>query len=531
MKKYICIILVLAFCMSILTACGEKDTSGKGFSMAVSELPQTFDPQIAQTQSEKIIALNCFDTLLRPDENGTLQCLAAESYSVSADDLTYTVKIRKGLKYFVSEKAKAFIEEKGGAIPGEITAKDFAFGITRACLPETQAPDFVLISAIKNAEAVRRGEMSKDALGVKATDDYTLVITLERPDDGFLFSLSQPITAACNEQFFDLTAGRYGLEPKYTVFNGGFYVSYTGSETSVKISKNTEYKGANVAVPSSVNFYLNNDINSVAGKIKKGNYDCGFVDSSSVKVLPNSVTKTNFTNVTYSLIFNLSKEEFKRADMRRGLVCAIDFDSLDMERARGIVAPRYLLSGNTVSNNDVSQAKYDVQGARRELTEAFSELEISTLKVNIVCTGENESIAKKIISLWQKNIGVELNGTLTVLSKDEFYAAIAKKDFDMAIYPISAETGNAVDFMSIFESSEEDNFLGYNSEEYDRIFENLKNNQTSANLTYAQSFLIENAVVTPLYFDSQYFCVGESVSGIYFVSDMSNVYFYKGRKQ
>ena len=118
-----------------------------------------------------------------------------------------------------------------------------------------------------------------------------------------------------------------------------------------------------------------------------------------------------------------------------------------------------------------------------------------------------------------------------MLSKDEFYAAIAKKDFDMAIYPISAETGNAVDFMSIFESSEEDNFLGYNSEEYDRIFENLKNNQTSANLTYAQSFLIENAVVTPLYFDSQYFCVGESVSGIYFVSDMSNVYFYKGRKQ
>ncbi len=530
MKKILCVILALTFCLSILTSCGEKDTSGKSFAMAVSTLPNTFDPQIAETSTEKMVALNCFDTLFRPNENGELQCLAAESYTVSSNGLTYTIKIRKGQKYFLTSKAKAFIEEKGGVIPTEVTAKDFAFGITRAILPETKASDYILLSSIKNAEKVHSGEKGKNSLGVKVKDDYTLEIELQKADANFLFALSQPISAPCNEQFFDLTAGRYGLEQKYTAFTGGFYVSYTGNENSIKISKNSEYSEAQKIVPESVTFYVNTDLQSVANKVKKGNYDCGFVDSSSAQSLPNSVAKADLTNITYSIIFNLSQEKFESVNMRKGLVSAIDFSALGAEGATGIVAPHYRLLGKEISNKDVSRVKCDVNSARKNLKDAFEELDVSTINVNIACTEETEGIAKKIISSWQKNIGVELNGTLSVLTKDEFLSAIAKKEFDMAIYPVLLDTSNALQLMAIFQSENKDNFIKYTSEEYDRIFEDLTEKPTAKNLSYAQSFLIENAIVTPLYFDSQYFATAEGVSGLYYVADTSNVYFGNGRK-
>lgn len=531
MKRALCVILALVFCMSILSACGEKETSGKNFAAAVTSLPATFDPQIASSDTEKTIALNCFDTLLRSDENGEMQCLAAESYTVSGDGLVYTFKIRDGLKYFTPAKTKTFIEEKGGEVPQNVTAYDFAFGIIRGILPETQAADFPLLANIKNAEAVHNGEADKQALGVSATDERTLVITLQKADTNFLFSLSQAISAPCNEQFFNLTGGRYGLEQKYSVFSGAFYVSGVSAEKSVTISKNGEYKGENSAVPNAVTFYLNKDLEQVASKIKKGNYDCAFLDSTSAKNVGGKATATSLSDITYSLVFNFAQERFSSINLRKGLVSAIDFSSISEINASGIVAPDYILSGKKASNSGVNSAEFNVNGARQYLTNALKELGVSTLDINIICTKENEKLAKNIINSWQKHVGVELNGNVSVLEKNDFDKALGKKEFDIAIYPVSVSSSDAKALMSVFASDSKDNFIGYSSEEYDRILADLTASPTQENLSYAQSFLIENAIVTPLYFDSRYFVCAEGVSGIYFVQDTSNVYFRNGRKQ
>lgn len=530
MKRFLCVTLALILCITCFCSCGKKETSGKSFAAAVSSLPGTFDPQIAAEDVEKTIALNCFDTLFRPDENGTLQCLAAESYTISSDGLVYTIKIRDGLKYFVPSKAQKFIEEKGGAVPSDITADDFAFGITRGILPETKAADFTLLSNIKNAEAVHNGEVDPSSLGI-STNGNTLVITLQKPDKNFLFALSQPISAPCNEQFFNLTAGRYGLEQKYTVFNGAFYVSGVSDEKSVTISKNSEYTGENAAVPASVTFYLNEDFAQTASKIKKGSFDCAFLDSASKKSAGSKATEKSLTNITYSLVFNFSQERFASLNLRKGLVFAIDFSVFSGNRADGIVAPDYLLAGEKTSNKSVSTASTNIDSARKMLTDALAELDVSTLDIRILCTNDTQDIAKSIVNSWQKNIGVELNGTVSVMEQKDFDSAIAKKDFDIALYPLTSSSSDAKSVLSVFTSGSNMNFTGYKSEEYDRIFADLTENPTQENLTYVQSFLIENAIVTPLQFESKYFVCGETVSGIYFVYDTSNIYFGKGRKQ
>lgn len=517
--------------MTCLCACGKKDTTGKSFAAAVSALPKTFDPQIASSDAEKTVALNCFDTLFRPDENGELQCLAAESYTVSGDGLVYTIKIRDGLKYFVPFKTQKFIEEKGGVIPQKVTADDFLFGIIRGILPETQATDFTLLGNIKNADAVHKGETDASSLGVRSDGANTLTITLEKPDKNFLFSLSQPICAPCNEEFFYLTAGRYGLDQKYTVFSGAFYVSGVSAEKSVTISKNSEYAGLKPAVPSSVTFYLNTDFSQIASKVKNGNYDCAFIDSASRKIAGNSVNEKSLINITYSLVFNFAQERFSSYNLRKGLVSAIDFSAFSENRADGIVAPDYYLAGEKISNNGVNNAKFDLNGARKYLTDALSELNVSTLNINIICTKNMEKAAKEIINSWQKNVGVELNGTVSVLEQKDFNSAIAKKEFDIAVYPVSSASSDAKSLLELLRSGSRDNFLGYSSEEYDRIFAELNENPTQQNFAYAQSFLIENAVVTPLQFESRFFVSAKETGGIYFVYDAANIYFCEGQKK
>ena len=276
---------------------------------------------------------------------------------------------------------------------------------------------------------------------------------------------------------------------------------------------------------------MNEDCAQIASKIKKGNFDCAFLDSASKKSAGSKATEKSLTNITYSLVFNFSQERFGSLNLRKGLVSAIDFSAFSEARADGIVAPDYLLAGERISNNSVSSVKFNVDSARKMLTDALSELDVSTLDIRILCTNDTQDIAKSIVNSWQKNIGVELNGTVSVMEQNDFDSAIAKKDFDIALYPLTSSSSDAKSVLSVFTSSSNMNFTGYKSKEYDGIFDGLTENPTPENLNYAQSFLIENAIVTPLQFDSKYFVCGETVSGIYFVYDTSNIYFSEGRKK
>ena len=255
------------------------------------------------------------------------------------------------------------------------------------------------------------------------------------------------------------------------------------------------------------------------------------MNSTSKKNAGSKIAETGLNNITYTLVFNFSQERFASLNLRKGLISAIDFSAFSENRADGIVAPDYFLSGEKISNSSVSQAKTDIDSARKMLTDALAELDVSTLDIRILCTNNTQGIAKSIVNSWQKNIGVELNGTVSVMEQKDFDSAIAKKDFDIVLYPLTSSSSDAKSVLSVFTSDRNWNFSGYKSEEYNRIFDNLTENPTQENLTYAKSFLIENAIVIPLQFDSKYFVCGEAVSGIYFVYDTSNIYFGKGRKE
>lgn len=530
-KKFMCVFISIMLIAVSFSACSDND-GGETFNLAVSELPKHFDPQIADTTTERTIAVNIFDGLFKLDENGTPQKCLVKDYTMSDDGLTYTFILNENVKYFVPSAAQKLAEEKKVTITADVTAEDFAFGITRAVLPETSAPDYELLSVIKNAEKVHKGEMSAENLGIRAVDSHTLEITLERKYDGFLYALTQPVSYPCDEEFFNLTAGRYGLERKYIISNGAFYISAVNEGKSVRIWNNSEYTGAFSAIPQSVGFYLNTQETDIAKAVRKGDYDLGFFSSpEAIGGLGRSANKQELENIGISLVFNMANETLANNNLRTGLVSCIDVTAVTDNPSKAVVPSYYKVNGNTVDGSEVETLSYSIDTARSKMIKAFEELKIENLTVNILCTEEYEAYAKSVISCWQKNIGVELNGTVTVAEKADFTSKLNSGEFDTAICSMTLDSDSAVEYLSMFTSKSSYNLLGYNSAEYDRIVKALKENPNTEQAVYAQSYLLKNAVIFPICTENSVFATAKDVSGIYFVGDTSNIYFYKGQKQ
>ncbi len=523
--------IVALFCVAVIViasfaSCKKEDTTNKFFACGITEMPEHFDPQIAESEVEKMISVNTFDGLFKLDENNTPVKCAVKDYKISTDGLVYTFYLRDDMQYYISSGVEDFLEEKGATINKSVTAKDFAFGIIRALLPETDAPDFELLSAIKNAVKVHNGELSGNEAGVKVINDYTLEITLERKDSNFLYALTQPVSFPCNQQFFEITAGRYGLDEEYIISNGGFYLSSISEDKNAVINKNTEYNGTFSVLPSGVGFYLNATTLDIAKKVDDGTYDVGFFyEDKDIDELGRSVVKTELKNVACSLVFNMADETIQNNSLRTGLVSCVDI-SLVTENPLKSVLPSYY----NVDNSKLESLPYNIDVARNNMLKAFDELKIKTLDIEIICTKKYENTAKALVNNWQKNIGVELNGIVTVLEEADFNKRVAGDDFQVAICSLTVDSNNPSEFLSMFTTDNEMNISNYNSDEFNRLVRDLKNSPNNEKTVYCQSYLLKNAVVLPLFEEATIYAVHKDASGIYFSGESSNMYFYKAQK-
>ncbi len=525
-KRIIALFCAVVMVVTCFASCKKEDTTNKFFACGITQMPQYFDPQIAESVSEKMIAVNTFDGLFKLDENNTPVKCAVKDYNVSDNGLVYTFYLRDDMQYYISGDALDFLEEKSATINKNVTAEDFAFGITRGILPETDAPDYELLSTIKNAEKVHSGEMSANNLGIKVINDYTLEITLERKDENFLYALTQPVSFPCDKQFFELTAGRYGLDEEYIISNGGFYLSSISEEKNVIINKNTEYKGAFLPIPSGVGFYLNANTLDIAKKVDDETYDVGFFTSDEEKQeLGRSVVKTELHNIACSLIFNMKDETIQNNALRTGLVSCVDMSTVTDNPLKSVLPSYY-----DVDNSKIENLSYNIEVARSNMLKAFGELKIETLNLEILCTAKYEATAKALVNSWQKNIGVELNGIVTVLEENEFAKRISTDDFDLAICSLNVDSNNPADYLSMFTTDNELNIMNYNSDEFNRLVNDLKVSPNNEKVVYCQSYLLKNAVILPLYTETTTYAVNKDASGIYFSGDSSNLYFYKAQK-
>lgn len=93
---------------AVLAACSSGNANKEAnkpvtYAYVFSSDPSTLDYTVSGNVSTKQVTGNVIDGLLENDQYGNLVPSVAEDWTVSKDGLTYTYKIRQGIKWYTNE--------------------------------------------------------------------------------------------------------------------------------------------------------------------------------------------------------------------------------------------------------------------------------------------------------------------------------------------------------------------------------------------------------------------------------------------
>ncbi len=526
-KKSLCLILGVILILSCFTACGEIKGSDAGLVFPIDKDPEYLDPQIISFTGSKNIITNCFEGLVTLNDKGEIIPGCAESWEYSADTLTYTFHLRNDCRWRVSIYAGPLIglsSKETNSLP--VTAHDFDFGITRALLPETKSPVAKALYCIKNAEKVNSGKMSAKKLGVEAIDDYTLRITLEKPDPDFLFTLLEPGCMPCNEAFFEATGGRYGLAVKYLIYNGPFYINNWVDDASVSIRKNDYYYDSEKVLPRSVYYSINNEQNTRLDKLKSKTYSVSpLTEEQSLDLAGNKkYTVIPFDSSILSLTFNCADSILSSKNIRRAIAASLDYSVLENDlgpvTAKGIIP--HTMSIGTQRYRDIASAVpyYKNENPVSLFEKGLNSLDLDRCDISIICTEEYETTVRKLMQSWQASLGIRCGIFVEVVSESDLLKKIQSKSYQIALTPVTYTTNTAFSALQRYTSASADNISGFSDKKYDSMVSEIKLTDSLADTAdktvRAEKYLIESAVMIPLYSRQLYMGLSKGVSGTYF---------------
>jgi len=216
----------------MLSACGQSNTDTSTYSSTFSANPTTFNYLLDYYADNTAVITNLVDGLLENDSYGNLTPALAEDWSVSADGLTYTYKLRKDAKWYTAD----------GEEYASVKAQDFVTGIKYAADNKGQAMDLIQ-NSIKGLNDYVTGVTNDfSTVGVKALDDYTVEYTLTRPEPYWNSKTTNSILFPVNEEFLKSKDKDFGtLTPDSILYNGPYLLKDFTSKSSIEYVKNPHY--------------------------------------------------------------------------------------------------------------------------------------------------------------------------------------------------------------------------------------------------------------------------------------------------
>ena len=216
----------------LLTACGQSNSDTSTFSSTFSANPTTFNYLLDYYADNTAVITNLVDGLLENDSYGNLTPALAEDWSVSADGLTYTYKLRKDAKWYTAD----------GEEYAPVKAQDFVTGIKYAADNKGQAMDLIQNSIKGLNDYVTGATNDFTTVGVKALNDYTVEYTLTRPEPYWNSKTTNSILFPVNEEFLKSKDKEFGtLTPNSILYNGPYLLKDFTSKSSIEYVKNPHY--------------------------------------------------------------------------------------------------------------------------------------------------------------------------------------------------------------------------------------------------------------------------------------------------
>jgi oligopeptide transport system substrate-binding protein len=318
------VITLLVLMAAVLSACGgatvanntgkapaDKQILNQTFPGGGIADIKTFDPAMTATSTSMAPVSMVFTGLVALDNNQKVVPELADTWSISNDGLTYTFKLKSGLKF-------------SDGTP--LTSTDVVYSIDRALDPALGSPvASSYLNLIKDSDKRLTGKIPtiiNDSL--LAPDPDTVVIKITQPVAYFLATLTYPTAFVVEKKLID----KYG-NVKFTDHlnegggSGPFEVkSYTHGKSIVLIPNPNYYKAKPIIT---VNWIFYKDLNSAYQAYRNGQLDRADVPTDDLKqVQGTSEYHSNPTLAIFYYALNFLAKPFNNIKIRQAFALAIN---------------------------------------------------------------------------------------------------------------------------------------------------------------------------------------------------------------
>lgn len=427
--------------------------------------PLSLDPHKASGTWENNIIGNMFIGLTTENARAEPAPGMAERWETSEDGRTWTFFLRRA-QWSDGEACDAH---------------DFEFAFRRILNPENLAEYAAILYPIKNAEAVNKGEMSPDNVGVRALDDLTLEMQLEHAAP-YLPQLLKHYTAYPVPKHLLERHGDDWVHPDNIATNGPYILRRWWSNYIVHLERNPRFfDDANVALEH-LYFYPANDVNAAARKVMSG--ESGWstrFPSNQVeelrRVLPGFVRIAPYLNCNY-FSFNTTRPPFNDARVRQALAMAYDREFVAARIYRTGELPAYSFVPPGIADYP-SSARYpwadqSIEERKREAERllraaGYGPNNPLSFEFSHRNTSDNPRVAVVVQNDWRSIapwVTVELRGVETQVH----YANLRAKNFEIGDGGWIADYNDAKNYLYLLETrTGPQNYPGYSNPEYDRL--------------------------------------------------------------
>lgn len=518
MKKSWFLLLLTVVIGLVISACSSsddgKDTASpgnkEGDTESVAEVPQEIvvrvnddpdflDPHKATASISYQMILNIFEGLMAPETDGSLKEGIAESYEIAEDGLTYTFKIRPGVKFHNGD---------------DVTIEDIQYSFDRL---------------MGKSGGEKMSNNFDNVASTAALDANTFVITLKEPNSNFLYSLTARQSAIIPKS----NEGKHNESP---IGTGPFaYVKYSPG-TNLVLKKNENYWKEGLPYLDKVTFTFQSDDQAAIMSLMANEVDLTSVPWQRISEVEGSYNLSHQNNNSALIVtFNESKAPFDNVKVRQAINYAISKPDIIDSIFEGYAVP--LGSNMSPAMGDYQKTglekmyTHDVEKAKALLAEAGYPDGFKT-KITVSSHNDMYSNIAQIVVANLKEIGVDVEIEVVEwgIWLDRVYFG---RDYQMTTIDL---TGRASayeilnDYISI---NDGENFFLFKDAEYDQIMTDvLKETDQAKQIAYyhrAQEILAEQS---PAVYIADYQIIWGSdkqVSGLksypFWFHDMSEVKF------
>ncbi|WP_425447096.1 peptide ABC transporter substrate-binding protein [Dethiothermospora halolimnae] len=478
-------------------------------SVNLGEEPPCLDPQLSTDGTSSVILNDTLEGLIRMDHTGEVKKGSgmATDWTLSNDKTVYTFKLR----------------EANWSDGTPVTAHDFEYAWKRILDPELASDYAFMYYDIKNAEAFYKGEITDPSqIGIKALDDYTLEVTLRKPNPTFLSKLQHSTFFPSRKDMIEELGDKYASEADLVPSNGPFKVTEWKHESKVVLEKNPEYWDADSVILEKINLLIMKNSNSMVGMYETGELDYIGVPQQFIDKYIDQIQLTPKAFNVYRE-FNNKNEYLKNKKLRNAFARAIDQTKIYETMDKGLTPAAYAWVPPGISGYDGKTFReiageklfkdigtgYSKEDLDKLYNEALEELGATAKSINglRVMTGQGDS-ALKYVQIYQQMLESNL-GVKVTIEQNTWKVQLDKKA--NGDYDISTGSGwigdynDAMTFMDVMMSDNPQNRSGWANTEYDRLVQSAMDTfdakERVDSMIEAEKILIEDMPIDPYAFN------------------------------